>query len=560
MRATPRLPAALAAAVLTASAAGCIKLPTGGNDAPSVPALAIAPDSVSYALPCTLITSARDADGDRIAFQFQVADLFGNAVEFPWSNYYRSDVSAAFAFTAGEGDYLLRVRGRDEMEAESGFSAWVPVSFVNAAPYAPDAPSGSAETFADVGLSFAARARDPEGDDISFRFDPGNGDAVSAWSPQQDDARDYAFAYTYTDAGAFALRVQARDAGGHVSEWSAGVHVTVRQNIEIAGSVGVPGGVLGIAARDGYAYLGTNGHGLQVVSLADPSAPLLLGGAGTVTSADVGVSGDGAFALASGSYSSTILHGFRVAPPAAPSQAGSLLLWDSHSLAVGDGIALTTTGPLDGRVHVVDVSDPDSMSVLASLSAGSPSSVDIRGRYAYVIRGHLFASYGTLLVVDLADPALPFVCGAAQVSRIGPLCAGPAGYVYIGTKDLIVVDVSDPTNPREIGMQEVSSGLTTRGLHASGSYLALARGDYGVDLFDLSDPAHPVRIGRRFPPVSSTSVWCGPTHLLVGDSGAGLLVYDYPPPGAAHPPGSGPAGGGGPGLEARAGRWRIQPL
>jgi hypothetical protein len=156
------------------------------------------------------------------------------------------------------------------------------------------------------------------------------------------------------------------------------------------------------------------------------------------------------------------------------------------------------------RLVVIDVSDP-----LAPFPTGSYTDLDtffstkVQGHYAYVIHGYRW--YGSLMVIDVSDPARP-----VKVAELPGLANGLAlqgGYVYLAdrynrdvhreyeiTGGLRVVDIRDPTNLQEIGLCEWQEG-GAGDVVVNGRYAYLTGHPDILRILDISDPLAPVEVG-----------------------------------------------------------------
>ncbi|MBX3743996.1 MAG: hypothetical protein KF833_01675 [Verrucomicrobiae bacterium] len=142
-------------------------------------------------------------------------------------------------------------------------------------------------------------------------------------------------------------------------------------------------------------------------------------------------------------------------------------------------------------LQILDVGNPAQIVRLGAFSTGGTAlKVDVVGNLAY-----LATEAGRLQILDVSDPAAPTRVGRA--THVGPALdvqvAGDRAYVAAGTFGLHIVDVSDPTTPVRVG------GLTglgeVTGLHVVGTLAYLATGLTGLQIVDVSDPATPVRRG-----------------------------------------------------------------
>jgi len=108
---------------------------------------------------------------------------------------------------------------------------------LNNPPYAPGVPQGSASGDIDVPYVFSTTAVDPDGDDVSIKFDWGDG-GDSGWSGYVASGDTIFASHSYSAAGTFQVRAKAKDDKGRESGWSD-THA-----IAIGGSGGGSGGAL----------------------------------------------------------------------------------------------------------------------------------------------------------------------------------------------------------------------------------------------------------------------------------------------------------------------------
>ena len=91
----------------------------------------------------------------------------------------------------------------------------------NRAPVKPTMPGGQSSGIKDSLYTFTSTAIDPDGDDICYRFDWGDGD-TSDWTDWVRSGQPGVASHSWHWNAAFAVRAQAKDSGGVVSAWSDG--------------------------------------------------------------------------------------------------------------------------------------------------------------------------------------------------------------------------------------------------------------------------------------------------------------------------------------------------
>mgnify|MGYP000052908733 CR=1 FL=1 len=85
----------------------------------------------------------------------------------------------------------------------------------------PNAPTISGPDNAQVNesVTFTASATDPNGDNVAIRFDWGDGN-ISSWSSYVPSGQSVSMSHTYTTAGTYYVKAQAKDVNSALSGWS----------------------------------------------------------------------------------------------------------------------------------------------------------------------------------------------------------------------------------------------------------------------------------------------------------------------------------------------------
>lgn len=276
----------------------------------------------------------------------------------------------------------------------------------------------------------------------------------------------------------------------------------------VVATLDLPDGANGIIVRDGLAYVSQGGEAstLAVADVTDPKSPVILGrlGASGVPLA-FALAGDRAY-LASQAVGLQIVD---VAHPAAPSLVGAYDQVHARGVAVASNRAYVTTGTcfVGADLVVVDVADPTNPAAVDSIPLPDcsplPRGATLAGSIAYVWPAP------ALVGIDVRDPDAP-----VEVSRL-PLAAGaPVGQVWIeGSLAYVtaweggpieVFDVGDPTDPASLGSLEIPGVDFVYSPVVAGDELYVltlteeAGGVFvsGVEAIGVSDPAAPTRIGR----------------------------------------------------------------
>ena len=107
-------------------------------------------------------------------------------------------------------------------------------TFLNSPPYPPERPVGPDgglfhRVYVGNSYTYKTRSTDPDGDDISYKWDWGDGNE-SQWSVFLPSGAYSTGSWTWEEPGTYQVRVKAKDIGDHESDWSLPLEVTVRKS------------------------------------------------------------------------------------------------------------------------------------------------------------------------------------------------------------------------------------------------------------------------------------------------------------------------------------------
>ena len=251
----------------------------------------------------------------------------------------------------------------------------------------------------------------------------------------------------------------------------------------------------------GFALVGdvlyrSNGGYLEILNVADPAAPVVLGRflaeQGVVQGAAV-LGGLAFVPVSRGTPFSTrgSLQIVDVSDPARPLGVAQIT-GRSFFDAVARGTTVYTAAGTGG-LRLYDVSAPAAPVAqgVATVSGGSVLSVALSGTTAV-----LAAGAAGLAIVDVANPAAPVLRSTLALGDFATRVAivGTRAYVSVNNVGLVIVDVSAPTAPVEIGRFAIASSQV-RSVAVAGT-TAYVGDDRGFNAVDVSTPATPVALGR----------------------------------------------------------------
>jgi len=133
--------------------------------------------------------------------------------------------------------YYEMLNGTDGVEEIIGQTWWYsPVIHVtvNNAPEKPEKPSGPDSGKPGVTYLFSTSAVDPNGDQVYYMWDWGDGN-VSDWVGPSDSGVIVSATYQWSEKGEYSIRVKAKDIYGEESDWSDPLSITMPRNQGLSG-------------------------------------------------------------------------------------------------------------------------------------------------------------------------------------------------------------------------------------------------------------------------------------------------------------------------------------
>lgn len=281
---------------------------------------------------------------------------------------------------------------------------------------------------------------------------------------------------------------------------------------------GTPASLLGLQDSTLYGALGDR---LRTADLADPLHPAVLGESPPLGGQVRSLTLNGNLAAVALTGGGIQLISF--ADPRAPLVVGSYATSNSTAGVAFAGAFLLV--PNGGRLDVLDLSNPGQPRRVATYDPpGDIRGVTVAGRYAYVVTLDSW-----LRIVDVVDPTRPTEVGATHIDGVGFLSEVAVAhgnafgtFIFGHLTASIVIDVSDPTRPQR--RADVDPTLYGDGGFAIQHEVLYAanRGQIGfgsVGTVALDDPRAPRLIG------SLTAPW-DPLAIAVRGSLAYVLGGD----------------------------------
>lgn len=190
---------------------------------PNTPSSASGPDTGTHGPSYSFTATTTDPDGDQVAFKFD----WGDGSQSGWSSFVASGGSATMSHSwSGQTTYQVKAKAKDTYGGESAWSAGHDI-VIGQPPTTPSSPSGPPSGMRDVSYSFTATTTDPDGDQVAFKFDWGDG-TESGWTSFVNSGSSASMSHSWSSEGTYQVKVQAKDAYDAESGWSAARSITIR--------------------------------------------------------------------------------------------------------------------------------------------------------------------------------------------------------------------------------------------------------------------------------------------------------------------------------------------
>jgi hypothetical protein len=283
-----------------------------------------------------------------------------------------------------------------------------------------------------------------------------------------------------------------------------------------------------VHANGHRAYIAAGTAGLQIVDASDPANPAWLGGFSTSGPAkDVQVVNNRAFIANSGIWNGSGYVGgglqiVDIADPRHPTLLGSYSLEYAQGVQVENSIAYIAA--FDG-FYILNVSDPANPTLLGG-------DTSLRGLYDVdVVNNHAYVSFDNvesgLAIFAVSNAVRPTLLGRYTLSKARSVdVVGSVAYVTDGDV-LRILDVTDPGNIKPLGLYK-SSPHTFTYAQVVGNLAFITEIPDGVEVVDLADPANPRTIASNHttPQAYSLQVIDDLVYVANGDGGLRILRFD----------------------------------
>ena len=161
---------------------------------------------------------------------------------------------------------------------------------------------------------------------------------------------------------------------------------------------------------------------------------------------------------------------------------------------------------------------------LLTFSGFNDNSISYDSSYLYVPQANPFSlkSYSVA-----ADGSLSFI---SELSLTTANALAYGGYLFTGYEDLFISVLPENGRVNNLDLNTVSLQGIITGLDIWGDYLYIAQGNFGVEIFDISDPGFPVSVAWVNSYNKAADICVQDDMLLLGDGFYGIYSYDVSNP------------------------------
>ena len=206
---------------------------TGGNQPPNTPIKPTGPSSLNVSQSGSYSTSATDPNGDQVQYRFDW-DATGAHDYSVWSSLVSSGQSVSMSHSWNNaGTYVVEAQAKDSNVAESGWSSGLSVIVTSGGNLPPNTPTieGSASGKPGVQLQYTAVTTDPDGDNVAYFFDWGDG-TNSGWTAIVTSGTTINENHSWIMKGTYTIQVKAKDTNNLESAYAT-LKVTMPRSLSI---------------------------------------------------------------------------------------------------------------------------------------------------------------------------------------------------------------------------------------------------------------------------------------------------------------------------------------
>lgn len=173
--------------------------------------------------------------------------------------------------------------------------------------------------------------------------------------------------------------------------------------------------------------------------------------------------------------------------------------------------------------RIVDITKPAEPQTIGAITGQKMLDVGVAGKHAYAIVAG--TSGNSLAAIDCSDLSAPRIVSTRPC--FGSAVAVDDRFAYVTDYGVRVFDLSDPLEPRQIGLlNSIGTGLSND-IAVRGKYVYLAANYFGFIIIDVSNPTQPSIAGRsNVGTVPFIRLSLSGKYAYLGDGSGGLHVFN----------------------------------
>jgi hypothetical protein len=129
--------------------------------------------------------------------------------------------------------YYWQIVSHNNLQESTSGPIWNFITAGNSPPFKPTVLDGPPKAGKGIPLEFSTVAPDPEGDNVSYQWDWGDGNVSDWFGPYEFGERTSA-THEWADNGSYDIKVRARDDSGKLSGWSKVYNVTIAPQVQLS--------------------------------------------------------------------------------------------------------------------------------------------------------------------------------------------------------------------------------------------------------------------------------------------------------------------------------------
>jgi len=129
--------------------------------------------------------------------------------------------------------YYWQIVAHNNLQESTPSPIWDFTTAINQPPFKPTVLNGPPNAGKGIPLEFLTVAPDPEGDNVSYQWDWGDGNVSDWFGPYEFGERTSA-THEWAENGSYEIKVRARDEFGKQSGWSKAYNVTIAPQVEVS--------------------------------------------------------------------------------------------------------------------------------------------------------------------------------------------------------------------------------------------------------------------------------------------------------------------------------------